>query len=180
MELSLIEQYVKFIEDLRKRYDHMGELIVRDVIHPEEINRALGNYYHVSSGILSEYRRKKIESEEFKLEYLEWYDLKFEAARKEVICEYSSVKGAVKPAIKEFETRLRINNRTQYNVFQKKMILLHAETRHYSSLRYRIGAYGKILETICDNMRSELFALSVQSKANKKNVPKRILVETTE
>jgi len=171
LELSIIEKYLAFVEELRKRYDHIGEVIIRDVVHPEEINRALGNYYTVSSGLLAEGRRKKIESSDFELEYLQWYDEKFEEAKKEVISDYSGAKGSVKPSVKEFETRLRIKNRKEYNEYQRKKILLYAEVRHYDQLDFRINAYGTILETISKNMRSELFALSVQTRANKDEEP---------
>ena len=113
---SIAQRYVRYVESMVSEYRKIGDLVDNEseTITPEKINTALSQYYNMSLAICAEYQRQKINYESLKLEFDIWQDTIFEEAKRQVIAEYSETK--IKPSVKEFETRARMNHLEEYSL----------------------------------------------------------------
>ena len=163
---SIAQRYVRYVESMVSEYRTIGDLVDNEseTITPEKINTALSQYYNMSLAICAEYQRQKINYESLKLEFDIWQDTIFEEAKRQVIAEYSETK--IKPSVKEFETRARMNHLEEYS--ERSMNLTEAESKMRFMLRMldTINKYDSILTAISYNMRSEMKALSLDDRMN--------------
>lgn len=161
-----VKEYIAYVEEMVSNYRKIGDLVdnASDTITPQKINTALSQYYNMSLAICAEYQRQKIQYEALKLEFDIWQDTIFEEAKRQVLAEYSETK--IKPSVKEFETRARMNHLEEYK--EKNFELTRAESRMRFMLRMldTINKYDNILTAISYNMRSEMKALSLDDRMN--------------
>lgn len=160
------ENYIKFVDEMIQSYKQVGDLINNESgeITPEKINSALALYYNTSLGLIAEYQRQKINFEVESIEFKDWEDSKFEAARLAVIGEYSDTK--IKPSVKEFDTRMRTMNRAEWKARSISLAEAEARMRFLLRLADNLQRYDSILTTISHNMRSEMRSLSLDSRMN--------------
>jgi Asp-tRNA(Asn)/Glu-tRNA(Gln) amidotransferase A subunit family amidase len=161
----MMENYIQYVEDTIKSLESTGTLVRNNEISPQDLNRALGEYMRSSLMLNAEYQRAKAHYIDLETRYQEWYDQKFEEARNEVQYEYHNNKG-VKPAVKEYDTRVRTKNREEYRNWQNAMKEAEARMRFVLRLLDTFERYDRVLTTLSQNMRSELHKLSLQDRMN--------------
>lgn len=130
-----------------------------------KVNNALSMYYDVGLTLTAEYQREKINHLQTQRDFERWWDEKFELCRKEILEEYADSK-SIKPAVKEFETRVRTKFAEEYNDWQDKIAESEAKERFVLRLIGNLERYDKILVTIANNMRTEMRSLSVIDRAS--------------
>lgn len=170
----MIEDYIKFVEKTIENHKKIGDLIRNDEIHPRELNTALGYYFNSNLALNAEYQRAKIEQAELEISFEEWWDKKFEEAKTQVRNEYEEGKGSIKPAVKEFDTRTRSNNRVEYTSWKRKLTTAEAKTRFLLRLLETFKKYDSILVTLSNNMRTEMRTLSLEDRMNKDGTENKI------
>lgn len=162
-----ITEYIEYVNHIAKEFGNIAKLVREEEVTPQRLNYALAMYYEVADGLNSEYQRVKAEYLELDHQYTEWYDLKFEEARKEVIYEYSAeIKGSIKPSVKEFEIRLRTKNSVEYAFWRKRLDTAESKMRFIIRKMDIHKKYDGILTTLSNNMRQEMRTLSLESRMN--------------
>jgi len=174
MSEETVTQYVEYVQETIKKFSKIGDLIQNDEISPARLNKALGQYYDISLALNAEYQRNKIEHSALETEYQIWYDDKFEKAKNIVREEYSESR-SIKPSVKEYETTLRREFKTEWREWTIKIKESEAKVQFLLRLRETLNKYDSILTAISYNMRSEMKALSIEdrSNANPENVQQR-------
>lgn len=160
---KIIENYIKFVQENIERFSDIGHLTRLTEVPIDLIYKALAKYYDVSLMLNSEYQRVKIDHEMLKQEYEMWYAEKFEVAKSEVASECASSK--TKPALKEFEMRLKVKFALEYASYQRRLTVAECECDFFIRLRETLLRYDQILVTLSANMRSEMKSLSIENRA---------------
>lgn len=168
MNTTFAEEYVKYVSEMIARFKQIGELVIDDEISPQLLNRALSDYYNVSMALNAEYQRVKVTRVQLELQFETWHDTAFEAAKLEVLDEYKANK-SIKPAIKEFEVRLRSSNRKEFDEYQIQLKEYDIKERFLIRLMTTLEKYDRILTTIAQNMRTEMTTLSITNRAEKRD-----------
>lgn len=165
MSEELIQEYISYVKKTIERFSKIGDLIQNDEISPNQLNKALGQYYDISLMLNAEYQRQKIEHAHLETEYQIWYDEHFERAKNIVRDEYSESR-SIKPSVKEYETTLRRQFREEWREWDLRIKQSEAKVQFLLRLRETLNKYDNILTTIAYNMRSEMRALSIDSRSN--------------
>jgi hypothetical protein len=158
-----IERYIAFVEDATSRYKSIGDVTFNSQeISPPKLYKALADYYPVSSMLNAEYQRVKIEKLALELEFEERRSEWFAIARSALVSETTS---KAKPALTEVEMRMESMYQVEY--FEFKARLMEAESRcdFYVRMRETLNKYDSVLTTLAYAMRSEMKALSLESRA---------------
>ncbi len=168
---KIFREYVTFVKDVIDRYKSMGDLATGTgsdaEVTPRRLNAALANYFTMASGLNAEYQRAKMDHVSAKLAFDRWWDEKFLEAKTTVIREYGSqeIRG-VKPSVTEYETRARRDNVDEYYTMSENLAALEAKAHFLLRLLEQLSSYDRILTTLSSNARSEMYALSIDQRAN--------------
>lgn len=168
-DTSVFEEYVRFVQDIIARYRSMGELVSDDgtEVTPSRLNRALAYFYPMASGLNSEYQRAKMDHARAEIAFKRWWDERFLAAKKTVIAEYQDeeIKGA-KPSVTEYEARARRDNADDYYPKSENLAALEAKAHFLLRMLEQLSSYDRVLTTLSNNMRSELYSISIDKRTN--------------
>ena len=166
---SIFEEYIKFVRDIIAKYKGIGELVLpsETEVTPRRLNAALADYYSTCAGLNAEYQRAKMEHISAKNSFDRWWDTIFIDAKKRVIADYAreDVRG-VKPSVTEFETRARLDNADRYYDTKERLDALEAQAHFLLRMLETLASYDRVLTTLSNNMRSELFSISIDRRAN--------------
>lgn len=165
MEDKRVKEYIEYVRETIDRFSKIGDLIQNQEISPHRLNLALGQYYDISLMLNAEYQRQKINHAHLETEYQLWYDEKFTEAKRMVLDENEHSKSS-KPAIKEYEIKLRTMFRSEWKDWDISLKESEAKTQFLLRLRETLNKYDNILTTIAYNMRSEMRALSIEDRSN--------------
>lgn len=160
-----ITEYIKYVQETIEKFSGIGNLIDNNEISPHRLNLALGQYYDISLALNSEYQRQKINHAHLETEYQIWYDEAFVKAKQEVL-EENSRSSSAKPALKEYEIKLRTLFKSEWKEWNIALKESEAKTQFLLRLRETLNKYDNILTTIAYNMRSEMKALSIEDRSN--------------
>ena len=161
---TVLQKYIKFVNEMFNKFERLGNLINDEkLVTPEKVNYALAMYYNLSISLNAEYQRQKLNYEILNQEFERWCDEKFEEAKKEILNEYKETK--IKPSLKEFETRMRIKNREEYNIKEMEVKEAEAKVKFLSRMQEILKSYDSILVTLSSNMRQEMRTLSLDSRS---------------
>jgi hypothetical protein len=166
---ATFQAYIKFVQDTVNKYKRIGDLVAPNEteITPARLNAALADYYSTCAGLNAEYQRAKMEHLSAKNSFDRWWDQIFIEAKRHVIADYAreDVRG-VKPSVTEFETRARLDNADQYYELKEKLDALESKAHFLLRMLETLAGYDRVLTTISSNMRSELFSISIDRRAN--------------
>lgn len=160
---KMIEEYISFVQTNIAKFSELGQLTRLEEVPVDKVYKALASYYDVSLMLNTEYQRVKIEREALKLDYDMWYSERFELCKDEVISEYSSTK--IKPSLTEIENRVKHKFPLEYASYQRRMTSAECECDFFIRLRETLLRQDNILTTLAQCMRSEMRALSIESRA---------------
>jgi len=163
--IEALEEYVKFVNTTVTNYQKSVQLVDKeaDEVTPQMINTALSNYGGVSLMLIAEYNRKKAELRQEQIEYGKWWDEKYSNMRRKMQGE---VPKTTKIAQKEVEIEVRVQNRIEYDTKQACIFEAEQKVSFYLRLLDMWRKMDNILVNISFNMRSELRALSIDSRMN--------------
>jgi hypothetical protein len=174
MEDSRIENYLDFVQTNVQLLKDSANLIKEDTILPYRINACIAQYVEVALMLNSEYQRKKWEHKELTREYAKWWDKKFLMARDKLNSERTSSKFASQ---KEIESQTRVDNESEYEEWQEKLDACVAQS---DFLIRQIDIWKKqdqLLITLSNNMRTEMRALSIDDRIDRREPPRRKLAD---
>lgn len=161
-----IEDYINFVQKMIQKYQKSVQLISDDRITPPSINSALANYGNVLFILTSEYQRKKSEAYELQLDFESWWDEKFTQSRQQLNNpELPASKWASK---QELESYVRATYKNEYKEWKTKLFSVESKVSFYRQMLENWKRIENILVNLSLNMRSELKALSVEDRANRK------------
>ena len=161
-----IERYVRYVENVVRRFKTIGNLVRLGEVAPDKVNWALSQLYDMSLLLNAEYQRVKSKHQILEDEYQAWYDEKFIEARNAVISFYQQNK-SVKPSVKEYEVELRHSNRIEFKDWSLKRRESQAKVDFLLRLRDILHKYDSSLVTLSANMRGEMKALSTVERGGK-------------
>ena len=165
-------QYQEWVEKAIERYTEVTKLISNNTeVTPESVNYALASYTHTMLALIAEYQRVKLEHMDLEEDYKRWYDEKFELAKRAVLAEASSTGSKTKPALKEYETRLRNDNRQEYDIWRERLKIADAKVRFMLRILDTFKRFDSILMSLSNNMRAEMKVLDFRNRYN--DGPKR-------
>lgn len=166
--IKTIENYISFVKTEVAKFKQIGNLINEDLneVEPSAINRALASYYDICLMLHAEIQREKINLSIIQTDYQIWYDEKFTIAKKTVQNEYKEI-GSIKPALKEYEVRLRLDFKDEWRDWQMRLAEADVKVSFYRRQRDTLNRYDSILTTISHNMRSELRSLTLDNRTNR-------------
>lgn len=171
-EEDMIIHYVKNVEETLSRYQQVGDLIRETHVPMDKVYRALAMFYEVNNRLASEYQRAKVTHQALERKYEAWYDKKFTEARTAIIDLYKmEVKGSLKPAVKEYEIYLRVENATQYEAWQINLQLAEAKVQFLLRLRENLERHHRTLTELSSSMRSEIRALQISEPSQEGDPP---------
>jgi hypothetical protein len=165
-----VAKHMEFVTEFFNRYKETVKLIYDDQILHTEVNKALGLYEEIAISLNTAYQAVVREEESVKKQFRRWYDKKFEEAKREVIQDYINInresKGAaVKPALKEFEVRIRTSNEEEYNYFEDIQEELHRKVRYIIRCINDFKKFDGLLVTLSQNLRQEMKSMSIEKRA---------------
>lgn len=167
--------YIKFVEEQIAQWKSNIKLIRSGTIQvsPELLNKALGEYEEINLALIAEYERYKFQYEQEREKFNIWYDEIFESSR-------TSLNDPTLPAAKwasksEIESHARVLNKNQFIEWKTQLNTMQAKVSFFRRLLDSWGRLDKILVTLSTNLRSQLGALSIQSRASKEEpfIPRR-------
>lgn len=161
---NLAIDYIAYVEEQIKLFNEISTLHRDKEITPELINKALATYEQVNIGLIGEYNRAKINEYETRKRYEKWYDKTFSEVRKAMIKEVGDK--PIKISVKEYETQLRVEHEEEYWKWQDAITIAENKTSFLLRLVEGWKKYDSILVTLSHNMRSEMFALSLDNRIN--------------
>ncbi len=158
-------KYIEFVESQIDEYKKYSDLGSKDEISPYDINFALANYTHVHLALIAEYQRVKDMNIKAKRNFDVWWNRKVYEARKAVMAE---LKGNKYPAAKEFDSRALVDNEVEYLEKKEALDELEKKVAFIRRLLEAWKSYDSMLVNLSLNMRSEMKALSLVDRSNKK------------
>lgn len=167
MELEKnLTEYVQFVVEEVDKYKKATVLVDQDAdeVTPRTINTALSNYGTINLMLIAEYNRKKAELRQVEMDYEEWYDDKFSKVRQQMMSEFEGK--TVKIAVKEFETEVRVRNKTEYKEWQAKIFKAEQQVSFFRRMLDMWKKMDGVLLNISYNMRSEMKSLSLDDRMN--------------
>ena len=168
--IKIFQDYVVFVGNIVERYKRIGDLASganNAEITPATLNGALADFYPVCVGLNAEYQRAKMEHIQAKNAFTRWWDEIFLKARRDVISEYQreEIRG-VKPSVTEYEVRARTDNAERYERKKNELDALEAKAEFLRRLLDTLASYDRVLTTLSNNMRSEMFAINIDRRTN--------------
>lgn len=162
--MTAYEDYLSWVKEITARYKTYSRILDKQYeILPSDINRALALFYTNLIEAGEDYQDVKINQAAVEDDYQRWYDAVF--MRERDILQ-SQLPKSVKIAVKEIEIALRKSHDTEYYEWKEKLTVAEAKTRYMLRIVDGIKRYDSILVAISMNMRSELRALSIESRSN--------------
>ncbi len=159
---SITENYIEYVTVVLEKFGKIAKLAHDGEVSPDDINYGLAQFMEVNLGLLAEYQRAKTEDSDLDIEYQQWYDDKFLAA-KEAVNEANTSKGT-KPALKEYETYLRVTFKDDYWGWIKKKKASETRVSFIRRLVEQYKKYDQILTVLSSNMRQEMRTLSLPNR----------------
>ena len=156
-------EYLSFVETKITELQQYTKLIRNNQINPPDINRALGEYTEVLWMLQAEYQRAKVAHYEKEAEFDDWWDGVFVATRDKLTEDLVKSKW---PSKTEIETQARAENIGEYRVYKDALIASENRVEFIRRLLESWKAHDHILVNLSQNMRSEMNALSLNSRAN--------------
>lgn len=161
-------EYLKYVEEQVEKFKEYSRLIKEGTndIPPESINRALAEYTGISVMLNAEYQRTRALHANVKEEYQVWWDEKFCQVRK----ENNDVNLAASKWLSKEElfSETRYRYKDEYLEWTRKLNNLEGKEAFIRRLIDSWDSHGKMIIAISNNMRSEMIALGVDSRANQK------------
>ena len=168
MDEGRVKEYMDFLQSIQEKVKSVGNLVSgNEEVTPFAVNRALALYYNTNLELIRVYEEQKVRHLDIQNDFEQWYDEKFEECRDEIINMYENVGGkSVKPAAKEYDTRVKTKYSAEYNRRKKALDVAESRVNYLRKLFEILKRYDTILTTISYNMRSELKSLSIEKRAN--------------
>jgi hypothetical protein len=169
---NAVERYIQFVEETIDRFKGIGEITSQGQVSYIMVNTSLADYWRYSDMISAEYQRVKIQNAGDEIDYQLWYDEKFLEAKQKVIDDYGTERGSIKPSLKEFEVRMRQDNKEEWKEWQLRLKEGESKTRFMMRMRDKLARYDSILTTLSTNSRSEMRNLTIMDRANSGGGPR--------
>lgn len=168
MDEGRVKEYLDFVQSIQEKVKSVGNLVSgNEEVTPYAVNRALALYYNTNLELIRVYEEQKVRHLDIQNDFEQWYDEKFEECRAEIMDMYENVGGkTVKPAAKEYDTRVKTKYSAEYNRRKKALDVAESRVSYLRKLFEILKRYDTILTTISYNMRSELKSLSIEKRAN--------------
>jgi len=168
MDEGRVKEYMDFVQSIQQKVNSVGSLVSgNEEVTPFAVNRALALYYNTNLELIRMYEEQKVRHLDIQNDFEQWYDEKFEECRDEIMNMYENVGGkSVKPAAKEYDTRVKTKYSAEYNRRKKALDVAESRVSYLRKLFEILKRYDTILTTISYNMRSELKSLSIEKRAN--------------
>lgn len=177
-ESDVFKEYLEFVNKIISTYSKSVNLINdHEEITPADLNYALAQYLPTNIALIAEYQRIKIEAIKLNHEYQKWYDEKFIASRKELTKEVNNK--ALKVSVEEIKTNFRVQYSEEYQNWQDRISVADSQVAFFKRMLDQYDKFDRVLTTISQNMRTELYSLSVEGRMNAdptKNKVRRTLV----
>lgn len=160
--------YQEYVNKHIEKYKKYQQLINKNSneISPMLINRALAQYNDVWDMLIGEYQKYKDELIDLEDEMNDWFDEKFVEVRHELINEIESK--TVKLAVKEIETELKVRYSKTYRQYREAIKIVEKKKRFILRQIDKWKKFDGILNTLSNNLRSEMKALSLENRMNRK------------
>jgi len=162
--------YIQFVEDQIRNWKAVSKLSnPSGNVSPDLLDKALATYEETNLALIAEYERYKYRYEQEKEKFNIWFDEIFENAR-------TTLNDPTLPAAKwasksEIESHARVQNKGKFLEWKTKLNTMQAQVSFFRRVVDSWGRMDKILVTISSNLRSQLGALSTQSRANSQESP---------
>lgn len=156
-----------FLENDSEKIEYinsLGNLIKDDEISPESLNEALANYFPITRYLLTLYESVSLEDDMLKLDYKTWYADKFIESKTKLNADVT-VKSKM-ASTTEIEQNLIVTNKSEYIEWQQKLIISEKRKSFYFRIMESWKSNSQQIIQLSQNMRTELYSLRTQDKAN--------------
>jgi hypothetical protein len=156
-----------FLENDSEKIEYinsLGNLIKGDEISPESLNEALANYFPITRYLLTLYESVSLEDDMLKLDYKTWYADKFIESKTKLNADVT-VKSKM-ASTTEIEQNLIVTNKSDYIEWQQKLIISEKRKSFYFRITESWKSNSQQIIQLSQNMRTELYSLRTQDKAN--------------
>lgn len=157
-DFNFLEGDTKKIEFIQS----IGKLIENGQIPVELLNENLANCFSISRYLITLYEETTLEYENLKTEFDIWYSEKFCYHRDKLNSDRTKSKFASK---EEIQSEVLMNE-SDYRKWKNNLSLYERRVSFYRRLLDSWKTQTNILIQISQNMRSEMYALSVEKKSN--------------
>lgn len=163
-----MQEYVQYIQTTLNKYRAIALLAKDgdDNLTPREVNTALADFMPTYWGLIAEYNVAKAQHNTRKEAFDRWYDRTFMEVRKTLLEELPENSKA-KPALKEYETKLKVDYEEDYYRYKRMVEIAEFKERYLLRLTESMSRYDRILANISQNMRSEMMSLSLENRTNR-------------
>jgi hypothetical protein len=169
---DLVTRYVKNVQTTIERYTKNQNVITKDEILPESINRCLADYMINGPALIAEFERAEIDLYDSQKKFDKWFDKKFLESREKLTGE--STAKTSKIAVSEISTYVRVNFESEYYSLLDELELKKHTRDFLRRLRTQYDKVDKILCELSGNTRSELRSLSLENRMNDPKIVSRI------
>lgn len=165
-----------FLEDDNEKIEYinsLGNLIKDDEISPESLNEALANYFPITRYLLTLYESVSLEDDMLKLDYKTWYADKFIESKTRLNADIT-VKSKM-ASTTEIEQNLIVTNKQEYIEWQQKLIISEKRKSFYFRILESWKSNSQQIIQLSQNMRTELYSLRTQDKANEDMTKEKLI-----
>lgn len=160
IDFSLLESDIEKVEFIQ----NLGQLIHDNQITPESLNNGLGNYFNASAFLTNIYEQTSLEHEMLKTDYNIWFSERFIEERNKLNDGKPQSKYASQS---EINNSVIVEHKQKYKELQTELLLSEKRVSFYRRLCESFKVQSQILINLSQSMRSELYSLSVENRANK-------------
>jgi hypothetical protein len=164
---NIVEDYIRYVSEIIKKYNESSSLIYKNEINPQDINKALASYIEVSSILIEEYQRRKINLYEIQKEYDIWYNKKFVDVRNQMIKDTESK--TIKNSLKEIEILLKYQWESEYYKWQDKITKSEYQVSFMRRILDTYKKFDNILVCLSNNLRQEMKTLNLDNRMSYDN-----------
>ena len=169
-----ILNYIIFVENTMAEYKETMQLAKDDHLTPSRLNTALANYMVTGDKLLGMYAVAKAERLAVETNFEEWHDDKFMGVKQKVQAQLDKDGKTSKPAVKELETQVRVENKIEYYALKRQTELAIFKERYFLRLVERFNRYDHILVALSNNMRQEMRTLNLENRMNYDSTRNRV------
>ena len=159
IDFSLIEDDSEKVEFMNSMFN----LVKDGECTPDLLNTALVNYASISAWLITVLESVERENNDLKNEYNVWIADKFIEVRNKLS---ENIAKSKMPSQTEITNQVIVENREEYLDWQKELQIHERKEGFYRRMNDMWKTNANMILALCNNARSELFALKIEDKAN--------------
>jgi hypothetical protein len=157
-------EYMDYAEKVIAEYVEARDLVDKRTITGDDVNYHMVSYLKVNDVLIQESEDLETEYANEKEQYQIWFDSHYIEARQKLNpLDLSAQKWA---GAEEIRSYVRTEHKDEYLVWREKLNFLEGKVNKIKRIRESYKTFSFILQTLSDNMRSQMHDLNLPNRMN--------------